>query len=142
VRHELSRRVINALVHDVVATSEARLAALAPRDADAIRAAAKPVIGFSGEMAAANSAIKAFLFEWMYRHWRVNRMTHKAQIVTKALGALFLERPDLLPGDWRARAGQADSAEAAVAVRDYVAGMTDRFALDEYARLTDPSVPA
>jgi dGTPase len=68
-------------------------------------------------------------------------MTHKARMVTKSLGTLLLERPDLLPDDWRARAGKPESEQAAAAVRDYVAGMTDRYALDEYARLTDPSVP-
>jgi dGTPase len=142
VRHELSRRVINAVVHDVIATSEARLQALAPANAEAIRGAGAPVIGFSDAMAAANQAIKAFLFERMYRHWRVNRMSHKARLVTKALGTLLVQQPDLLPDDWRVRAGEPESVQAATAVRDYVAGMTDRYALDEYSRLTDPSVPA
>lgn len=142
VRHEMSRRVINAMVHDVVAQSRALIDALGPKDAAAVRTAAEPVIGFSADMAAATKAIKAFLFEHMYRHWRVNRMTHKAERVTKALGSLFLERPNLLPGSWRAMAGQPQSAQAALVVRDYVAGMTDRFALEEHARLTDPNTPA
>ena len=142
IRHELSRRMINALVHDVLRESAARLAALAPADAEAIRDAAAPVIGFSPALAAAHREIKAFLFERMYRHWRVNRMTHKARVVTTELGRLLLERPYLLPDDWRVRAGEPGSAQAAMAVRDYVAGMTDRYALDEYARLTDPAVPA
>ncbi|OYV39523.1 MAG: deoxyguanosinetriphosphate triphosphohydrolase [Rhodospirillales bacterium 20-64-7] len=142
IRHELSRRVINALVHDAIATSEARIAALAPQSAEDIRAASAPVIGFSPAMAAASAEIKRFLFARMYRHWRLNRMTHKAKIVTRALGTLFLQQPSLLPDDWRARAGEAESVQAAAAVRDYVAGMTDRYAMDEYARLTDPSVPA
>ncbi|MDD2794479.1 deoxyguanosinetriphosphate triphosphohydrolase [Acidocella sp.] len=142
VRHELSRRMINALVHDVLRESAARLAALAPVDADAIRDAATPVIGFSPALAAAHREIKAFLFERMYRHWRVNRMTHKARVVTTELGRLLLERPYLLPDDWRVRAGEPGSAQAATVVRDYVAGMTDRYALDEYARLTNPAVPA
>ncbi len=142
VRHELSRRMINALVHDVLRESAARLAALAPADADAIRDAAAPVVGFSPALAAAHREIKAFLFERMYRHWRVNRMTHKARVVTTELGRLLLERPYLLPDDWRVRAGEPGSAQAATVVRDYVAGMTDRYALDEYARLTNPAVPA
>jgi dGTPase len=141
VRHELSRRVINALVHDVIAESERRIAALNPKNADDIRATAEPVVAFSPAMAVANREIKSFLFARMYRHWRVNRMTHKAKMVTKSLGTLLLERPYLLPDDWRERAGEPESEQAAAAVRDYVAGMTDRFALDEYARLTDPSVP-
>ena len=142
VRHELSRRMINGLVHDVLRESAARLDALAPKDADAIRDADAPVIGFSSGMAAANRAVKKFLFERMYRHWRVNRMTHKARLVTTELGILLLERPYLLPDDWRVSAGEPGSAQAATVVRDYVAGMTDRYALDEYARLTDPAVPA
>jgi dGTPase len=125
----------------VVKESAARLAALAPKDVDAIRDAG-PVIGLSGGMAAANREVKAFLFARMYRHWRVNRMTHKAQLVTKSLGILLLERPDLLPDEWRQRAGQGGSAQAAEIVRDYVAGMTDRYAMQEYSRLTDPAVPA
>jgi dGTPase len=141
VRHEISRRVINALVHDALAESERRIAALSPKSADDIRAAAAPVVAFSAPMAVANKEIKAFLFARMYRHWRVNRMTHKARMVTKSLGTLLLERPYLLPDDWRERAGKPESEQAAAAVRDYVAGMTDRYALDEYARLTDPSVP-
>jgi dGTPase len=141
VRHEISRRVINALVHDALAESQGRIEALNPNSADDIRAAAEPVVAFSPPMAVANQDIKTFLFARMYRHWRVNRMTHKARMVTKSLGTLLLERPYLLPDDWRERAGEPESEQAAAVVRDYVAGMTDRYALDEYARLTDPSVP-
>jgi dGTPase len=68
-------------------------------------------------------------------------MNHKARHVTKILGGLFLERPYLMPDDWRTRAGRGETEQAAMAVRDYVAGMTDRFALDEFARLTDPAMP-
>jgi dGTPase len=114
---------------------------LAPADVEAIRGGA-PVIGFSLEMAQANLAVKKFLFARMYRHWRVNRMSHKAQQVTKALGVLLLERPDLLPDEWRERAGPGGSGQAAAIVRDYIAGMTDRYAMQEYSRLTDPAVPA
>jgi dGTPase len=141
VRHETIRRVIDAMVRDVIAESERRLAALAPADVDAVRAAG-PVIGFSRDMVDVNQAVKEFLFERMYRHWRVNRMTHKARMVTAALAGLLLRRPDLLPDDWRRRAGAAESAQAAGVVRDYVAGMTDRYAMEEFSRLTDPSVPA
>jgi dGTPase len=140
VRNEMSRRIIHELIGDLVAESERRLSALAPRDADAVRGAAAPVIGFSTAIEQANREVKSFLFAHMYRHWRVNRMTHKAKLVTTGLATLLLQRPDLLPGEWRARAGMGGTAQAAEVVRDYVAGMTDRFAMDEYARLTDPSV--
>jgi dGTPase len=142
IRHEMIRRVINAMVHDVIEESSARLARLAPADVSAIRAAAAPVVGFSEGMVAVNRSVKDFLFTKMYRHWRVNRMTHKAQVVTKALAGLLLRRPDLLPEDWRNRAGAAESTQAAGIVRDYVAGMTDRYAMEELSRLTDPAVPA
>jgi dGTPase len=142
VRNEMSRRIIHALIGDVVTESERRLADLAPGDADAVRDAAAPVIGFSEPMARANGAVKTFLFAHMYRHWRVNRMTHKAQIVTRGLAKLLLERPDLLPDEWRGHAGPGGTARAAETVRDYVAGMTDRYAMEEYARLTDPAVPS
>jgi dGTPase len=141
VRNEMSRRVINRMIQDVVRESTARITALAPADVEAIRGG-PPVIGFSLEMAQANLAVKKFLFSRMYRHWRVNRMTHKAQQVTKALGVLLLERPDLLPDEWRERAGQGGTPRAAAIVRDYIAGMTDRYAMQEYSRLTDPAVPA
>ncbi len=142
VRHEMTRRVINWMIHDVIVESQKRLHDLAPRDVEAIRDARLPVILFSEKLAAANAAIKAFLFERMYRHWRVNRMSHKAQGVTNTLGSLLLAKPELLPDDWRVLAGDANSLQAAVAVRDYVAGMTDRYAMQEFARLTDPSVPS
>jgi dGTPase len=142
IRHEMTRRVINAMIHDVIVESQVRLKQLAPLDADAIRDAPRPVILFSEKLAAANRAIKSFLFERMYRHWRVNRMSHKAQAVTRTLGALLLAKPELLPDDWRAEAGAGNAAQAAIIVRDYVAGMTDRYAMQEYARLTDPAVPS
>jgi len=141
IRNEMSRRVINRMIQDVVRESSARIENLAPGDVEDIRGG-PPVIGFSLEMARANLEVKKFLFSRMYRHWRVNRMTHKAQQVTKALGVLLLERPDLLPDEWRERAGPGRTPQAAAIVRDYIAGMTDRYAMQEYSRLTDPAVPA
>lgn len=141
LRHETIRRVINALITDLVEESRARIADLAPTDADAIRRAKRPVIGFSPAMAEANHAIKEFLFARMYRHWRVNRMATKARRVTGEMFAMLHAQPSLLPDDWRARAGDhGGTARAAATVCDYIAGMTDRFARDEYARLTDLSV--
>ncbi len=142
VRNEMSRRVIHLMIQDVIIESQRRLATLAPADVEAIRGCETPVIGFSPAMAAASRTVKAFLFDRMYRHWRVNRMSRKAQMVTRSLGSLLLDRPDLLPDEWRDEAGRGNTARAAEIVRDYVAGMTDRFAMEEYARLTDPAVPA
>jgi dGTPase len=77
----------------------------------------------------------------MYRHWRVNRMTAKARRVTEELFAILHADPSVLPDDWRPRAGLTDGPRAALTVCDYIAGMTDRFALDEHRRLTDLSIP-
>jgi dGTPase len=140
IRGEMVRSMIGSFVIDVLEESTRRLKALRPADADAIRAASSEVIGFSAPMAAANRDIKAFLFAHMYRHWQVNRMTHKVEIVAKSLAELFLAKPELLPDDWRVRATAAP--DIAAVVRDYIAGMTDRFALDEHKRLTDPFMPA
>ena len=141
LRHETIRRVINALITDVANETRARLADLKPGSADAIRRAKRPVVAFSAPMAEANRAIKDFLFARMYRHWRVNRMTAKAKRLTGAVFAMLHADTALLPDDWRGRAGEPGTARAAAAVADYVAGMTDRFARDEHARLTDLSVP-
>jgi dGTPase len=77
----------------------------------------------------------------MYRHWRVNRMSAKAKRLTEDLFRLLHANPSMLPDDWRARAGEPGGTQrAAITVADYVAGMTDRFAMDEHRRLTDISV--
>ncbi|HEY6433327.1 MAG TPA: deoxyguanosinetriphosphate triphosphohydrolase [Acetobacteraceae bacterium] len=140
LRHETIRRVIDTMVTDVIQETQRRLGKLAPRDADGIRRARRRIVGFSEPIAEANQAIKDFLFARMYRHWRVNRMTAKARRLTEELFRLLHADPSLLPDDWRARAGEARTQRAATTVGDYVAGMTDRYAMDEYRRLTDITV--
>ncbi len=140
LRHETIRRVIDAMVTDLLAETRRRLAKLAPKDADAIRRSKQPVVAFSAPMAEANQVIKDFLYARMYRHWRVNRMTAKARRLTEELFRLLHHDPSLLPDDWRARAGEGATPRAATIVGDYVSGMTDRYAMDEYRRLTDLSV--
>lgn len=140
LRHETIRRVINALVTDLTEETRRRLAKAEPASPDAIRRMRQRVVSFSPAMADANQAIKDFLFSRMYRHWRVNRMTSKARRLTEEVFRLLHADPTLLPDDWRARAGEAGTARAATIVGDYVAGMTDRYAMDEHRRLTDISV--
>jgi dGTPase len=138
---ETVRRVINAMVNDVVAETRRRIAQLDPKRADDIRAAERPVVAFSGAMMEANNALRAFLFQKMYRHWRVNRTTQKCKRALQVLFTLLHGEPRQLPPWWQARAGDAGSSSAAAAVCDYLAGMTDRYALEEHRRLTDPTVP-
>lgn len=141
LRHETIRRVIDAMVRDLLTETRARLAGLEPASSDAVRRAKKPVVGFGPAMADANLVIKDFLRARMYRHWRVNRMTLKARRLTEELFLLLCAHPSLLPDDWRARAGEGNTSRAAGIVSDYIAGMTDRYAMDEHRRLTDLSVP-
>ncbi len=138
---ETVRRVINAMVQDVVTEAERRIARLAPASADDIRAAGAPVIAFSQPMMEANLAIRDFLFHRMYRHWRVNRTIQKSKRVVQMLFQLFQGGPQMLPRQWRDAAGEPGTVQAALVVCDYIAGMTDRYALEEHRRLTDPNVP-
>ena len=114
---------------------------LVARLSEDIRAASGPVVGFSAPMQAANQAIREFLFERMYRHWRVNRQIQKVNRVTQLLFTLLHGGPQMLPDDWRRRAGEPGTAACAQVVCDYIAGMTDRYALEEHRRLTDPHAP-
>jgi dGTPase len=139
---EVVRRVINRMVNDVVAETRRRIEALAPRSADDIRAADRPVVAFSPAMLDMNNDLRAFLFKRMYRHWRVNRTTQKCKRSLQMLFQLLHGEPRLLPPWWQARAGEEPgTTRAAQAVCDYLAGMTDRYALEEHRRLTDPTVP-
>jgi dGTPase len=138
---ETIRRVINLMVNDVVAESRRRIDRLAPRSADDIRAADRPVVAFSEAMMEANNELRAFLFQRMYRHWRVNRTTQKCKRALQVLFTLLHGEPRQLPPWWQAKAGEPGSTAAAAAVCDYLAGMTDRYALEEHRRLTDPTIP-
>ncbi|RVT96012.1 deoxyguanosinetriphosphate triphosphohydrolase [Rhodovarius crocodyli] len=138
---EMVRRVIGRMINDVVAETSRRIEALDPADADGIRAAPRAVVAFSQAMDDANKAVRAFLFERMYRHWRVNRTMGKSKRVVQMLFQLLHGAPQMLPGHWREKAGAPGTPASARVVGDYIAGMTDRFALEEYERLTDPSVP-
>lgn len=137
VVHEMTRRVITRFVEDVVRESSARLTRLAPNDADDIRRAGAPVVAFSPAMAAADRSIKAFLFPNMYRHPRVVGIRAQADRVVRELYACFCKRPDLMPDEWRAGLDDASTDVTAHRVGDYIAGMTDRYALDEHRRLFD-----
>ena len=135
--HEAVRRVINAMVEDVLDETRRRLAAAAPKSVADIRALGQPVVAFSPHMAATDRTVKAFLYKRMYEHWKLNRSHSKARrVVTDLFGLLFAE-PNCLPPPWRERAEQAGTQARARLVADYIAGMTDRFALDEHRRLFD-----
>lgn len=138
--HETTRRMINAQAIDLIESSSASIAAIAPASlADIHRA--PPLVAFSASMAAENRALKGFLRDNLYRHYQVLRMTNKAnRIITDLFGA-FMGDPRLLPPQYQARAaGPAPDAPwgpdaKARTVADYIAGMTDRYAMREHRRL-------
>ena len=96
-----------------------------------------PLVAFSEAMRANDRALRAFLTEHMYRHYRVSRMGAKAKRIVRELYDLLSAAPDCLPTEWRLQAEGAGTAATARVVADYIAGMTDRFALDEHYRLFD-----
>ena len=135
--HETTRRMIDRMVDDLLGETARRLETAAPQDAAGIRALDHPVVAMSHDMEIANRGLKKFLFERMYRHYRVNRMTTKARRVVKELFVLLHSDPGCLPTRWREEAEKLDETARARMVCDYIAGMTDRFALDEHRRLYD-----
>jgi dGTPase len=134
--HEAIRRLIDRMVRDLVAETGRRLRDSGAAEVDDVRRLGHPVAAFSDEMRNHDRALKRFLFERMYRHYRVNRMSSKARRVVHELFQLFLAEPDCLPQEWRPPAG-VGACETARVIADYLAGMTDRFALDEHRRLFD-----
>lgn len=122
--------LIGAMVMDVVAETTARIDQLKPKDADAIRRAGRQIVDFSPGMKAQLSGLRAFLHENVYRHYKVNRARSQAKRVVRALFDLFVTEPETLPPGWR-----ADGKDLPRSVCDYIAGMTDRYAMREHERL-------
>ncbi|MFO7304550.1 MAG: deoxyguanosinetriphosphate triphosphohydrolase [Gammaproteobacteria bacterium] len=141
--HEIVRRMINHVVVDLIETTAQRIRDVNPADIEAVRALSEPLVSFSDTVAAEHQQLKRFLRERVYLHYRVLRMTNKARQVIRSLFDTFFSRPELLPPEHHAAARrmEAESGEAgrARAVADYIAGMTDRYAIEEYERLFDPA---
>jgi dGTPase len=133
--HECVRRLITAMIDDALRETQRRVSALKLRSAEAVRVSDQAIVAFSDEMRANDRAVKAFLFKNMYRHFKVNRMLSKAKRVVADLFALFLNEPGVLPAPWAQLCDVAGSVRTARVVSDYIAGMTDRFALQEHRRL-------
>jgi dGTPase len=137
LKHEAVRRLINAMVHDVLRETKKRIEKHKPGSADDVRRAGEPLIAFSVQMRNNERALRDFLFHRMYRHYKVNRMTSKARRVVKELFTLYMEEPECLPELWQAKAKTGNDSQRARHVADYIAGMTDRFALDEHYKIFD-----
>jgi len=140
--HEIIRRMINLQIIDLVETSQTLLTDLAPQHIEEIRAQHAPLIRFSAEMQQANQSLKRFLRENLYNHYRVHRMTSKAQRTLRSLFDAFMQEPRLLNPEYQAHIKQLETeygeSGRARAVADYIAGMTDRYAISEYQRIFEP----
>jgi dGTPase len=138
--HELVRRLITRMIEDIIAETNRRLRALAPRTSQDVRVADRPVAAFSASMAAGDLAIKGFLYPRMYRHARVMRIMTDAEAVVCDLFERYRAQPDDLPADWAERSGAGGGEDRMRQIADFIAGMTDRYALVEHARLF-PTTP-
>ncbi|MPZ58759.1 MAG: deoxyguanosinetriphosphate triphosphohydrolase [Rhizobiales bacterium] len=135
--HELIRRVIARMIEDVIGESRRRIAEFAPRAAEDVRQARSAVVGFAPAMAAADRAIKDFLWPRMYRHPRVAGIMQQADQVVRDLFRHYTAHPQDMPVEWAQGVEAADEGALARRVADYIAGMTDRYALGEHARFFD-----
>jgi dGTPase len=132
---EMVRDLIGAMVDDVLAETRSRLDLLKPDSADAIRLAGRETAAFSNDMLISLAEVRQHLFANMYRHYKVNRMMAQAERVVGDLFERFNSDPGLLPTRYRLQADEPGSVELARLVCDYIAGMTDRYALEEHRRL-------
>ncbi len=133
--HESVRRMIGSMVDDLIAETRRRAAEWAPGSVEDVRALGRPLAAFSDAMRDNDRGLKAFLGEHMYRHHRRMHNTGEAQRILHALFDALLAEPARLPESWRARIDSADATRTARLIADYIAGMTDRYAVAEYERL-------
>jgi len=132
---EAIRRMIGAMIDDVMGETLQRAAATGVQSADDVRALEHALVAFSPDMAEDLARLRSFLYERMYRHWRVNRTRSQARRILGEMFALFLKEPEVLPTYWFAKSQNRDEAGRARVVCDYIAGMTDRFAIEEHRKL-------
>jgi dGTPase len=135
VRLEAVRRMIGVMVEDVLAETEGRLAADGIETVADVRAAKRTLVAFSPAMLADLAVLRKHLFERMYRHYRVNRTRSQARRILAEMFALFMAEPEVMPPEWSGKALGGDESKKARAVCDYIAGMTDRYAIEEHKRL-------
>ena len=133
--HELIRRLITRMIEDVIAQSRRAIVELEPESADEVRAAGRPIVSFSPAMAQADQAIKGFLYPTLYRHARIMRIMGEAEEVVARLFAHYVATPGDLPADWLSGLDTADAVGRAVRIADFIAGMTDRYAMVEHTRI-------
>ena len=133
--YEIIRRMIGTVVSDLIETTQGNINAMAPTTIDDVRKAGKPMVAFSDEIYEQHVSLKRFLSEHLYSHEQKLAMTHTAQAIIRELFELYMSDIARMPGEFADRAASADETGRARVVADYVAGMTDRFAIAEHDRL-------
>ncbi len=136
VRYQVVRRIIDMFVSDLIESTEARIVARGVRDLDDVRAVHPRLVEFSPSMAARVQELKDLLFESLYNHYRVKRMAVKADRIMSGLFETYMAEPRQMPPQVYRRITEEEDLPRVLA--DHIAGMTDRFALDEYKKLFDP----
>jgi|HubBroStandDraft_2_1064218.scaffolds.fasta_scaffold28608_3 dGTPase len=132
--HELTRRVITRFIEDAIGESGRRIAESKVDSPEAVGLAGRTLVGQTAAIEKADRDIKAFLFARMYRHPNVRKVRDEADAIVRRLFKAYFSDPSVMPPEWAAKAGAQGRARA---VADYIAGMTDRFAIAEHARLFD-----
>ena len=135
--HELMRRQITAMVEDVIVSASANLGRIVPQSTEDVHRAGEAIVAFSTEMAAQEEELKAFLYRHLYRHPTVMRVRADAEAIVKDLFDLYFADPRAMPEGWREGLDRAEDRIKARSVADFLAGMTDTYAVKEHRRLFD-----
>lgn len=133
--YEAVRRLIGYWINDLTTETRARIDRHDPQSAEDVRAMDEPLVAFSQRHVEEQKELRAFLFQRMYKHYKVNRMRSQAKRILQELFDLFNSEPETLPAPWRMDCEQTQGARRARIVCDYIAGMTDNFAIEEHRRL-------
>lgn len=133
--YEVIRRIINRVVTDLIENTQSAIDKLRPESIADVRAQPAPLVAFTDAVLSEHRDMKSFLYRNMYRHPTVKRMTDQAREMVQALFAQYMDNPSQMPQEFSSRAAKGDTAAKARVVADYIAGMTDRYAIAEYERL-------
>ena len=133
--HELVRGLITRMIEDVIVQSRRQVVEWEPESVEEVRQAGRPIVGFSAAMVQADRAIKDFLYPRLYRHARIMRIMGDAEQLVRRLFDRYVQAPGDLPAEWLGGLDHADAAGRALRVADFIAGMTDRYAMIEHTRL-------
>jgi dGTPase len=135
-RYHIVKNIINFLVTDLIENTKTRIQDFSIKSYDDVRRSKERIVCFSGSVDKEKNQLRDFLFENFYRHYRIMRMANKAKLLLQRIFNLYLEQPTLLPNYYRQKA--ADQVSKRIVICDYIAGMTDRYAQDEYKKLFEP----